>query len=80
MLEHIDKKIESDSIYWIKIVAILFTIFAHVVNNSTLGKVFGIVGTFGVPLFLVISGYFLSNKNRPLEFWKKKTMTIELQS
>lgn len=70
---------KNEIIYKMKGIAIISVIFAHCGNRIThsivdmnLDYIRGSIGTIGVPIFLIISGY-LYNNNKPFwEFWKSK--------
>lgn len=72
------KRQEISSIFWnASAFAIFFVICAHCVyHNSTLQRISDIIGSVGVPIFLIRSGYFFNQKERAGSFWMKKIKTL----
>lgn len=79
---------ESRFIYYLKAAAIYCVVCAHVapvpnifgfINSMVCSRVLDCMGTMGVPIFFLISGYFYAkSKETYLSFWKKKVKTIVL--
>ncbi len=68
----IDKQI-SDRLYVVKALLILCTVYAHISPAKTeYSWIMKQIGTFGVPTFLVLSGYFFNYQKKFTEFWKNK--------
>lgn len=62
------KKNQSDAFWQVKAIAIFSIFFAHmpghmIDNNSWMINLFDIIGMVGVPIFLLVSGFFYKGKN-----------------
>lgn len=68
----------SKSNYACKALAIFCAVTAHCVNSrfSAIQLILALLGTLGVPVFLILSGYTLNTSCSANEFWKKKAKTI----
>lgn len=82
-----EKKQYDNNIYYIKALAVFSVICAHVspVNetsgtlNVLAGSLLGYLGTMGVPVFFLLTGYlFEGSRGRYsfIKFWQKKAITI----
>lgn len=75
-----DKQKISQTFYVARFFAILFVVFAHCPFGE--GTIFietsSLIGTIGVPIFLICSGYFLDYKKDKKTFWKSKFLHIVL--
>lgn len=64
----------SRALYVIKFFAILSVVFAHCSYDNTLlaHSISGLLGSLGVPIFLISSGIFFNHKENAKVFWMKK--------
>lgn len=68
-----DESRTSDIFWMASAVAIYLVICAHCTySNSLLQKITSLIGSVGVPIFLVRSGYYFSTKESFSVFWTKK--------
>ena len=81
------EKAESIYLFYLKALAIFCVVCAHTAPvpdtssavNSVCSRILDCMGTMGVPILFVISGYFYEkNKDSFGVFWKKKAVTIVL--
>ena len=72
------EKRNSRAFYVIKAFAILFVAFAHCSyhNSELVGKISGLIGSMGVPIFLISSGVFFNGEEKAESFWMKKLKGI----
>lgn len=75
-----DKQKISQTFYVARFFAILFVVFAHCPfgEGTIFLKIDSLIGTIGVPIFLICSGYFLDYKKDKKTFWKSKFLHIVL--
>lgn len=73
-----NKQKVSQTLYVARFFAILFVVFAHCPfsENTIFFKIGSLIGTIGVPIFLICSGYFLDYKKDNKSFWKSKLLHI----
>lgn len=67
---------QKQTLYVLKALAMISAVAAHCVGYTAAGaqKLSAMVGTIGVPVFFVLSGFFFEEDS--LGFWKKKGKTI----
>ena len=75
-----DKQKISQTFYVARFFAILFVVFAHCPfgEGTIFIEISSLIGTIGVPIFLICSGYFLDYKKDKKTFWKSKFLHIVL--
>lgn len=67
-------KIDSDALYRLRGIAIMTVIAAHCIyKNESLQVLTDIIGTIGVPIFLVLNGFFINMNQDVGDFIKNKT-------
>lgn len=75
-----NKQRVSQTFYVARFFAILFVVFAHCPfgEGTIFLKIGSLIGTIGVPIFLICSGYFLDYEKGAKTFWKSKFFHIVL--
>ena len=77
---YLGKERLSRTIYVLRAISITCVVSAHcesfLSNAETIRR---LLGTIGVPCFLICSGYFFNQKQPAKEFWMKKLKNIFLQ-
>lgn len=71
-------KDDISNMFWVaSFIAIFTVVCAHIpIPNIYLTKILSTFAGFGVPIFLIRSGYYLNQKEKTKLFWKKKFFNL----